>query len=105
MGKARTIVLDTQTFAKAGDATSFFSGMLQRYGVGERVSDDDASHLHALLKRHDEADEKRGSGIAHFAVDSAPEPYTGQRCFWIVRNDGSRIDMSYQHCLEKKPYD
>jgi hypothetical protein len=105
MGKARPIILETQTFAKAGDAASFFSGMLQRYKLGDRISDDDARHLHALLKRHDEADDKRGSGISHFAVESAPEPYTGQRCFWIVRNDGSRIDVSYQHCLEKKPYD
>ncbi|WP_010183323.1 DCL family protein [Sphingomonas sp. PAMC 26605] len=105
MGKARSIALDTQTFAKAGDATLFFSGLLQRYKLGDRVSDEDEMHLHALLKRHDEADKKRGTGVAYFSVDSAPEPYSGQRCFWITREDGSRIDISYQHCLEKKPYD
>jgi hypothetical protein len=105
MGKARPITLDTRTFAKAGDATAFFSSMLKKYEAGDQVSEDDAGHLHALLKRHDEVDEKRGIGVSHFVVDSAPEPYTGQRCFWIIRNDGSRIDISYQHCLEKKPYD
>ena len=105
MGKSRQIVLDTGTYRKAGDAAAFYGGMLSSYGLGERVSDADELHLRALLKRHDEKVEKIGCGVDYFVVDSAPDPYGYQRCFWIVRRDGSRIDISYQHCLEKKAYD
>lgn len=104
MGRARPINLDTRSFAKAGDATAYFSGMLKRYPIGVRVSDDDARDLRALLRRHDEEGEKVGSGVAYFCVEHAPEPYSG-KCFWIVRTDDSRIDFSFQHCLEKKTYD
>jgi len=104
MGKARSITIETRSFSKVGDAKEFFSGMLQRYSIGEMVSVEDAIHLKALLKRHDEEAEKIGCGIAHFSVNPAPD-YPDQRCFWITRTDGSRIDISYQHCLEKKPYD
>lgn len=104
MGKARSIQIDTRFFEKAGDATAFFSSMLQGYPQGARVSDADAEDLYALIKRHDEMPEKVGCGIDYFAVDAAPD-YPDQRCFWIVRTDGSRIDVSYKHCLERKHYD
>ena len=104
MGKARQIKIETRLFEKAGQATAFFSAMLHRYGLGDRVSEVDATDIRALLKRHDEIEEKVGNGIAHFSVDSAPD-WENQRCFWIVRIDGSRVDFSFQHCLKKKPYD
>lgn len=104
MGKARRIALDTRVFEKVGDATKFFSAMLNRYSVGAYVSDTDAKDLTALLKRHDERDVKIGSGIDHFEVDAAPDGYAG-KCFWIVRTDGSRIDISYPHCLRAKAGD
>jgi hypothetical protein len=104
MGKARAIELETRVFTKAGDATIFFRRMLNRYSIGDRVSEEDAADLRSLLKRHEEMDEKTGSGIDHFVVDYAPEEYSGQ-CFWIVRTDGSKIDFSFKHCLARKPYD
>ena len=108
MGRARKIALSTRTFDKAGDATAFFRGMLSRYEIGERVSDDDAADLAALLERHDERDEKVGVGIAGFEVDDPPvgdTPQFSQRCFWIIRADGTRMDFSFVHCLAPKPYD
>lgn len=104
MGKARRIILDTRTFEKAGDATSFFSSMLNRYSVGACVSETDAKDLTALLKRHDERDEKVGAGIDHFEVSAAPDGHPG-KCFWIVRTDGSKIDISFRHCLEARAGD
>jgi Protein of unknown function (DUF3223) len=94
MGKARKIILETRAF----------SAMLNRYSVGDRVSDIDALDLTALLKRHDERAEKTGVGIAHFEVALPTDNYAGQ-CFWIVRSDGSRVDFSFTHCLQSKPYD
>jgi len=104
MGKSREIKIDTRTFTKAGDATAFFKAMLNRYKIGDRVIDSDAEDLAALLNRHEELDEKTGVGISYFKVDVAPDPYSG-RCFWIVRRNGSEVDLSYPHCLKVKPYD
>jgi hypothetical protein len=97
----RSITIDTKHFEKAGDATAFFRGMLRSYRIGGRVSDDDAQHLRALLELHDERQEKIGVGIHHFEVGDAPDGFGG-KCFWIVRNDGSRIDFSFVHCLKPK---
>ena len=107
MGRTRRIVLKTRTFDKAGDATAFFKEMLNRYDIGDRVSPEDAADLSALLERHDERDEKIGKGIAGFEVNIPPAdaPPFSKRCFWIVRVDGEKIDISYKHCLEAKPYD
>lgn len=100
---ARKIVLTTRVFEKAGDGTAFFKEMLNRYPLGATVSAADAKDLDALMERHDERDEKIGVGVDHYEVQAGPEGFT--RCFWIVRTDGSRIDISYLHCLKPKVYD
>ena len=107
MARGRKIEIETRVFERAGDAAEYFKAMLNRYGIGERVSEADAVDLSALLKRHDERDEKFGSGIAGFEVNIPPDdvPQFSQRCFWIIRNDGTRIDFSIGHCLARKPYD
>ena len=102
MAKARPIDIGTRTFPKAGDAETFFKAMLNKYRTGTRVADEDGRDLLALLDRHDERAEKIGVGVAHFMVLRAPDGYTG-KCFWITRTDGTKIDISYKHCLEKKP--
>jgi hypothetical protein len=100
----RKIKIDTREFKQAGDGMAFFKAMLNRYRVGDRVNEDDGLDLTALLNRHDERDEKIGSGIDYFIVEAAPDGHNG-RCFWIVQTDGSRVDFSYKHCLAAKPYD
>jgi hypothetical protein len=107
MARSRSITLSTRTFDKAGDATSFFKEILNRYAIGETVSAADALDLAALVDRHDERVEKIGAGISGFEVNNPPAdapPYS-TRCFWIIRADGTKIDISYKHCLEPKPYD
>jgi len=107
MGKVRRITLSTRSFDKLGQATEFFTAMLNRYGIGDRVSSEDAAHLFALLDRHDEREEKVGNGVVGFEVNTPPEdvPQFSKRCFWVVRNDGTKIDFSIGHCLKPKPYD
>ena len=104
MGRARAISIATRTFSKTGDAKLFFGEMLNRYSLGEKVSQEDAADLIALMDRHNEKREKIGSGVSYFSVDRAPD-YPDQRCFWITRSDGSQIDISFHHCLEAKPLD
>jgi len=107
MGKARRITLATRSFDRAGDATAFFKAMLNRYHIGDRVSNEDAVDLSALLERHDELEDKVGVGVAGFEVNLPPKdvPQFSKRCFWIIRVDGSKVDFSVAHCLESKPYD
>ncbi|MES2055995.1 MAG: DCL family protein [Pseudomonadota bacterium] len=96
MARSKPVVLDTRTFAKQGDASSYFGAMLQGYQPGERVSDEDAADLACLLKRHPEADEKIGDGIDHFEVQIAD--YSTQ-CFRVVRTDGTWARFSYHTCI------
>ena len=107
MGKSRRVVLATRYFDRVGEAKAFFSAMLQSYKIGEQVTAADAADLSALLDRHDEREQKIGGGIAGFKVDIPPRdvPQFSDRCFWIIRSDGSEIDFSIGHCLESKPYD
>ena len=70
--------------------------MLNRYRPKQRVSEEDASHLAALLKRHSEYETKVSTGIDHFEVMSAEY---GTQCFRIVRTDGTGEDFSYRHCI------
>lgn len=107
MGKARRITLTTRSFDKSGDATAFFTAMLNRYSIGDRVSAEDATDLSALLERHDQVEEKAGTGVAGFEVNTPPEgvPQFSKRCFWVIRSDGTKIDFSIGHCLKAKPYD
>ena len=96
MPRAKPVVLDTRSFDSKKDATTFFKDMLNRYSPKQRVSEEDASHLSALLKRHSEYQEKVGIGISHFEVMSAD---FRTQCFRIVRTDGTGTDFSYHHCI------
>ncbi|MGO7856425.1 DCL family protein [Rhizobium ruizarguesonis] len=91
-------------FSKVGEASTFFSKILNKYQPGDVVSIEDAIDLGCLIARHSEADDKVGPGISYFVVDCAPEQYPG-KCFWAVRKDGVKIDFAIKHCLLKHPAD
>ena len=75
--------------------------MLRKYNLDTRVSTKDAVHLVPLLELRSEAPEKVGVGIDHFEVRSPPPelPPFSDRCFWVLRTDGTAVDFSYLHCL------
>ncbi len=101
MARGKPVKLDTRNFATQSQATAHFKAMLNRYRPGDRISDEDARDLGALLKRHTEYEEKIGAGVRHFEVMMA-DGYTTQ-CFRIVRIDGSSVDFSYIHCITRCP--
>lgn len=96
MPRGKPVVLDTRSFSNKKEATEFFRTMLYRYKPKQRVSDQDARDLAALLKRHSEYDEKVGTGISHFEVMNADY---GTQCFRIIRLDGTGTDFSFIHCI------
>lgn len=93
---AKSIQLGKLNFSKRGDAASFLRAMLNRYDVGDKVSDADAEILRAALEKHPDMTELVGSGVSYFSVRSAD---FGTKCFWVNRNDGSTEKFSYRSCI------
>ncbi len=52
-----------------------------------------------LLARHPDGERKLGCGIAYFAVRTT---WCKNRCFWIVRIDGTEEDFSFLKCASGK---
>ena len=98
MGKAKPVDLGTCAFKSEAAARVHFRAMLRRYVPGERVKDEDAVQLAALLMRHPEAHAKVGEGIDHFEVMS--HTFNSQ-CFAVHRTDGSFEDFSYTWCISE----
>src|SRR4051812_4330518 len=96
MPRGKPVVLDTRSFANQKEAAAYFRAMLNRYRPKQRISDEDAADLAALVRRHSEHEEKVGVGIDHFEVMSAE---FGTQCFRLVRSDGTGVDFSYPHCI------
>ncbi len=100
MARGNVVELATRRFETQSLATLFFKGMLSCYQPGERVSEEDALHLAALLERHDEYKDKVGCGVDHFEVMMTEH---GTPCFRLVRTDGEGTDFSYRHCITQRP--
>lgn len=96
MPRGKPLRLDTRSFANRKEAADFFSAMLNRYRPKQRVCDEDAVDLAALLVRHSEYQQKVGIGIDHFEVMRAE---FGTQCFRVVRIDGTGEDFSFLHCI------
>lgn len=94
------VKLDTKTFGSKKETTEFFKQMLHSYKKGDRINESDSEHLHALLKRHSEYEDKVGAGVSHFEIMGADY---GTNCFRIERIDGTGTDFSFRHCIRDKP--
>jgi hypothetical protein len=98
---AKPFIIEARRFARKQDARDFFQSMLRKYEPGDRVDDEDALHLSALLKHYTDYKDKIGAGIEYFGV--MRNQYRTQS-FQIVRIDGTSDDFSYKHCITpKKP--
>jgi hypothetical protein len=93
---AKPMTIGSPHFAKRGDATAFYKGMLNRYDVGDKVSAADENLLRAALALHPKTSEKIGCGVTHFSVRSAD---FGSKCFWVNRTDGTAEKFSYITCI------
>lgn len=100
MARGKPVEIAKRSFENQSKAIDHFRAMLGRYRPGDRVSDDDALDLSALLERHEEYAQKVGKGVAHFEVMATEH---GTNCFRIVRIDGSGTDFSYRHCITQRP--
>ena len=91
--------LGMQVFRSKQAVMDAIKTMLADYPVGSIVRPEDEALMLDLLQHHPHAQEKIGVGIKRLRIQEPPG-YPGQRCFWIERTDGSRIDFSYRQCLQ-----
>lgn len=64
---------------------------------GEKLTGNDEEFLKELIKCHDKSEDKM-KNFEHFEAGEHPS-YEKTRCFFIVRNDGSKEDFSISKCI------
>ncbi len=69
------------------------------YSPGSIMTLDDKAFFEALFTLHSEYDEKVGCGIKDIEVGL---DFHRNRCLFIIRKDGSKVVISWRHCV--KPY-
>ncbi|WP_355662503.1 DCL family protein [Halomonas salifodinae] len=70
---------------------------ISRYEAGDQLSLEDQAFFSELFKLHDEYAEKVGCGISCIKVE---KDFHNKKCLYIHRLDGSRIDISWVHCIQ-----
>ncbi len=88
MSKDRPVTIGSRTFQSTKTARAFFHGMLDRYGSGDRVKEDDAIELLALV----------GGSVLHFDVVTTEN---GPRAFCMTRPDGVSV-LSIADCVANR---
>jgi hypothetical protein len=98
MGVAKPVQIGERYFPRLGDAKDFFKEMLGRYSLGDSVSESDSVDLMALLSRHRDYLGKVGVGVDGFIILFSEY---GNKCFGVVRVDGSVEDFTYLRCIDQ----
>lgn len=80
-------------FPRKADAIAYVNEVRKMWPLGTAVTD---PLVHAALELHRDRDEKVGPGIDHITVGI--NEYR-ERCFYVVRVDGTRVDFSYRMCF------
>lgn len=76
---------------------SRFKGLITKSKNGVELPEDGQKLLSALLKYHKNTEEKLANFKA-FTVDFHPT-FEATRCFFIIREDGTKEDFSYHKCI------
>jgi hypothetical protein len=84
-------------FSSKGEARTYFSEILNKHPVGSGLSDSDFDDVMSLLMCHPKAAEKIGSGVKSIKINQGF--YSANRCFHVVRTDGSVEDFSIGKCI------
>jgi len=98
-------VFGNRRYNSLGPLKNIFKGIVMKTSDDEEITGADHDLLVELLKYHDNAEEK-SKDLKHFTVGTHPL-YKQTRCFFVVRNDGTKEDFSSTKCIEniRKKYD
>jgi isopentenyldiphosphate isomerase len=74
--------------------------IVDKYPNGAAINHSDQNFLDSVLRHHYQYTAKIGCGIRHLEVRSNPSWNGATRGLWIVRTDGSEIDISWVVALK-----
>jgi len=79
------------------EAKTYFTEILNKYPLSTELIDHEFDDVMSLLLCHPRADEKLGSGVKSIKINRGL--YSSNRCFHILRTDGSIEDFSIGKCI------
>jgi hypothetical protein len=85
-----------RTFSTQKELIETIGGIVDRYDIGASLDQDDLMFVTDVLKHHYQWSEKSTTGVADITVEMNRTPYGTSKGFWITRNDGSRVDISWR---------
>ena len=95
--KSKPLELGGKYFQSKKELQEYVQSLLAN---GHRVlAKEEASVIQDLLLLHPNANEKIGTGLKYIEVSLSPQKT--HNCFFVVREDGSREDFSYKHCVSE----
>lgn len=95
----KEIVFGNQKYSDINKLKNIFKNIVMKTSNDEIIKEPHHTMLTELLKFHDSSDNKT-KDLKYFTVGPHPE-YKESRCFFVVRQDGTREDFSAKKCLEK----
>ena len=96
---AKPVTIGERQFPSQKAALAFAREIRDRYSDGDKIAPPDEMFLGDLLRLHPGADQKIGTGVASFSVQT--DPIFGKtRHFVVHRKDGSSTDFSFISCIE-----
>lgn len=93
-------IIANRIFITKGELTTRCREILASTADGQLVSDESLPFLMELFQYHDEWQQKAGDGIRGISTQTTTQ---GTRCFVLVRNDESQIDISFPHAIRLIP--
>lgn len=103
MAIRKPLVYGKFVFTTKKEVKEKFKSILNAYDIEETLNKEDHELLYELIQHHENAVQKIGVGISHFKVIRNKDIYTN-RCFGLVRIDGTETDFSYIKCIDKPSY-
>lgn len=93
----RALTFGGKNFASQAKIRTYIKSLLSSVQEGDFVDPQYFNFLKDLLKLHPQYEEKI-QGLKQFGVNRHPE-HTDQKCFFVVKDDGSWIDFSAAKCV------
>lgn len=87
-------------FSKKSDLETHIRALVGRYPDNTPINPDDHAFITAVLSHHYQWPAKVGAGIAHIEIRTNVNWSGATRGFWLVRVDGSSIDISWVVALQ-----
>jgi len=92
----------TLGFATKKDLEKRIRNVVASYNDGDNLSMNDQQWVTIILEHHADFAQKSGCGIQHIQTRTNTSWFGTTRGFWIIRTDGSEVDISWVIALKPK---